>query len=340
MTTHTIATAPDYALPDRSLMKASKDHYNLAVVNDTFAFLPGVQDKTLYVRDQLNASDQQAGEDIKRVIAALSNLGLASVLARIEQVEGMNTLDSDLPDDRLEDFLSYGSRRVTSALATVDSAAQRLHGASQELGSITFAHIGIDSLRIEADRLARLETTCAGVKSDREKLGVEKTAIDQQLAQFNAPNWLDIFKKQIPSAAEIEAIIKLVTTKKPDREFLELALKRLQGNLEGIEEGRQYTNLVEARDSVRKRLDEAQAEITRIEQDIRAQGTKVEKLKAIGALDQFTQNWLGEAGKVRAAYEDFARAARSLTLRDVSAVQALAVQVEAMLGYLRAIIWR
>lgn len=340
MTVHTIAIAPDFALPNRPLMKASKAHYNLAVAEKTFAFLPAVQAKALYVRDQLNTIDQQTGEDLKRVIAALGNIDFAAVLRRIEEIGGMATVSSDVLGKRVEDFLLQCSRRVASALVSVDSAAQHLHEGCEELGSITFADVGIDSLRIETARLARLRHTCAGLVDDREKLGVEKSAIDQQLAQFNSPTWLDIFKKQIPSAAEIEAIIKLVTTKKPDREFLELALKRLEGNLEGIEEGRRYANLAEARDAVRKRLDDVQVEINQFDQDIRAQSSKVEKLEGIGALDQVTADWLGEAGKVLAAFEQFSLTSKSLILRDVNSIQAMAGQVDAMLGYLRTIIWR
>jgi hypothetical protein len=339
MTVNTVAMVPDFTLPNRQLMKASKDYYNLAVTEKTFAFLPAVQDKTQYVRDQLNGTDQQAGEDIKRVITALNNINFTSVLARIEEIGGMAAVASDVREERLAELLNYCSGRVTGALVQVDNAARHLHEASQELRSITFADVGVDSLRVETGQLARLRQTWAQLTDDRAKLVVEKDAINQQLAQFNAPTWLDIFKKQIPSAAEMEAIIKLVTTKKPDREFLELALKRLEGNLEGIEEGRRYANLAEARDGVRKRLDDVQAEIKQFDQDIRAQGSKVEKLQAIGGLDQFTADWLGEAGKVLAAYEQFSQASKSQILRDVRSIRAMAGQLEAMLGYLRAIIW-
>ena len=340
MTVITVTDMHDLASPNRQVMKASKNHFNLVVADQSFAFLPAVQEKALYVRDQLNADDQQTGEGIKRVVVALNNIGFASVLSRLTEIRGATTAAADVREEKLEELVSYCSHRVASALAPVDNAAQSLRQALQELDSISFADVGVDSVRIESDRLARLRQTSARLTDDHARLVLEKRAIDLQIAQFNAPNWLDIFKKQIPSAAEIEAIIKLVTIKKPDREFLELALKRLEGNLEGIEEGRRYANLAEARDGVRNRIDGVQAEITAIDKDIREQSTKLGKLEAIGALDQVTGNWLREAAKILAAYERFSQVSKSQVIRDVQTIQVMAGHVEAMLDYLRAIIWR
>lgn len=340
MNVSTFNDSNDFVSPDRQVMKASQNDFNLVVVGQTFAFLPGVQEKALYVRDQLNADDQQIGEDIKRVVVALSNAGLASVLARIDEIKHATTVPPSICAEKIEELVKHCNRRVASAQVSVESATNHLRQMFQNLGEIKFANVGVDFLRLESDRLARLRQSAASLEDDQEKLRLEKRSIDQQIAQFNTAHWLDIFKKQIPGAAEIEAILKLVTTKKPDREFLELALSRLNGSLEGIEEGRRYANLAEARDGVRNRLDGVKSELTDIEAQIADQKLKLQKIEAIAALDQVTDNWLREAQKVLAAFEYFAKAAQPQLIRDVQSIQLIAAYFESMLNYLKPITWR
>ncbi|MHC8365550.1 alpha-xenorhabdolysin family binary toxin subunit B [Pseudomonas sp. ZT5P21] len=340
MTVFTFNNANNFDLPDRQVMKASQNHFNLAVAGKTFAFLPGVQEKTLYVRNQLNADDQQIGEDIRRVVASLSNVGFATVLMRIEEIQRTSTISPSVCEEKIDELVKYCSRRVASAQVPVDSAVHHLKQIVQNLDEISFSDVGTDLVRIESDRLARLRQSAARLTDDHEKLLLEKRTIDLQISQFNAPGWLDIFNKQIPGAAEIEAAIKLVATKKPDREFLELVLKRLKGNLEGIEEGRRYASLAEARDGVGIRLENARSELADIDTQMRDQGRKLEKLEAIGALDQMTGNWLREAEKVLAAYVQFSKTSQPQSIRDVQSIQLMAGSHEAMLNYLRQITWR
>lgn len=340
MTVHLFNNINDFDLPDRQVMKACQSHFNSAVADKTFVFLPAVQEKTLYVRDQLNADDQLIGEDIKRVVISLNNVGFASVLMRIEEIQRSTTIAPGVRDDKIDDLVKYCARRVASAQLPVDGATQHLQQVVQNLGEISFSSVGIDLVRIESDRLARLKQSAARLTEDHEKLLSEKSTIDLQISQFKAPGWLEIFNKQIPSAAEIEAAIKLVATQKPDREFLELVLKRLKGNLEGIEAGHRYTNLAEARDAVRLRLTGVQSELADVQTQVRDQDSKLKKLKAIDTLDRVTADWLREAGKVLAAYEHFARTSPPQLINDVQTIQLLAGYHETLLNYLKQITWR
>lgn len=340
MTVYKFHSVNDFDLPDRQVMKASQSHFNLTVADQTFVFLPAVQDKTRYVRDQLNADDQRIGEDIKRVVASLGNVGFANVLMRIEEIQRTTAISPSVCEEKIEELVKYCARRVASAHIPVESAAHYLEQVVQNLSDVSFSSVGADLVRIESDRLARLRQSYARLTGDHEKLLLEKRTIDLQISQFNAPGWLAVFNKQIPSAAEIEAAAKLVATKKPDREFLELVLKRLKGNLEGIEEGRRYASLAEARDGVRTRLDSVRSELADIETQMRDQGRKLEKLEAIGALDQVIGNWLREAEKVLAAYDYFSRTSGGQVIRDVPTIQLVASLHETMLDYLRQIPWR
>lgn len=329
-----------FILPDRQVMTASRAHFNLAVAGKTFAFLPAVQEKTKDARDQLNADDHHIGEEIKQVVASLSTVGLATVLARIEEIRHTVHVPPSVCEEKIEELIKHCSRRVASAQLPVGSAIHSLRQILQNLGEIRFADVGEDFVRIESDRLSRLRQRAAGLTGDHEKLLLEKRNINLQITQLNAPGWLEIFNRQIPGAAEIEAILKLVTTKKPDREFLELVLSRLQGNLEGIEKGRRYASLAEARNGVGIRLSGVQAELTDIETQMRDQGLKLQTLEAIEALDQQTENWVREARKVLAAYEHFADTSLPQLIRDVPSIQLIAGYHAALLNYLKKITWR
>jgi len=340
MTVSRFNNVNDFALPDRQVMKSSQSHFNRVVADKTFAFLPAAQDKALYVRDQINADDQHIGEDIKRVVASLGNIGFASVLTRIEEIQQTTSVPPSVHEEKIEELLKYACRRVVSAQVPVESAIRYLWQVIQNFDEISFAEVGKDLVRIESDQLARLRKSAVRLAADQDKLLLEKHTIDQHIAQFNAPGWLEIFNQHIPSAAEIEAMLKLVTTKKADREFLELVLKRLKGNLEGIEEGRRYASLAEARDGVRNRLEKVRSELADVETQLLDHSRKLEKLEAIGALDEVTGNWLREAKKVLTAYEHFSRIAQPQLIRDVQSIQLIAAYHNAMLDYLKQITWR
>lgn len=340
MMNNAVNGAPDYATPDRQVMKASQSHFNTLVADNTFAFLPAVMDKTLRLRAQLNTDDQHIGDHIKRAVASLGNVGFASVLARLEEIQSHPSATASLREEKLIELVKYCARRVESTRGPIQTATQYLHQGLGNLEAIRFAEAGVDLVRIETDRRIRLEQAGAGYREDQAKLQEEKRTIDAQIEHFQAPGWLDIFDSLIPSTREIESAIKLVTTKKPDREFLELVLARLKGNLEGIENGRRYSNLTQARDGVRTRLDEVQKALTDTEAQIQDAGSRLQKLEAIASLDQVTRNWVQEAQKLLTAYEHFLQTNEPQLIRDVLSIQAMAGRYTAMLNYLGAIAWR
>jgi hypothetical protein len=340
MTANTLDDRNGYALPNRVVMKAAQSHFNLIVADKTFVHLPAVQEKSLYLRDQLNADDQHLGEDIKRAIAALTNVGFNHILVRVDEILGNTTVAAAIRAEKIEELVKYCVRRVEAALLPLNTATEYLRQALPNLAGVRFADVGIDLDRIESAHLARLRQTQSVLTDDRTKLEQEKSDIDLQISQFNAPGWLEIFNKQIPSAEEIEAALKLVATRKPDREFLELVLKRLKGNLQGIEEGRLYANLSQAREGVRGRLEGVRQELATIEAQIGEQNSKLEKLEAIRGLDQITRNWLQEAEKIQSAFERFIRSSHPQQIQDASSIQNLAGRHKTMLDYLKSITWR
>jgi len=340
MMNNTINDAHDYATPDRPAMKVSQCHFNTVVANQTFAFLPAVQDKALYLRDQLNTYDRYIGDHLKRTVISLNNVGFHSTLARLDEIQNHPSASASMREEKIIDLVKYCARRVEGARGPVEVAAEYLRQAISNLKVISFAEHGADLLRIQTGRHANLEQTITGLQDDQAALQEEKRIIDAQIEHLKAPGWLDTFNSLTPTAKEIESAIKLVTTQTPDREFLELVLARLKGNLQGIENGRHYSSLTQARDSIRARLDQVRKELADIESQALDAGKQVQKLEAVKTLDQVTGNWVRETQKLLAAYEHFLKTSVSSLILDVPSIQAMSGRYTAILNFLGTISWR
>ncbi|VVP66212.1 hypothetical protein PS914_00283 [Pseudomonas fluorescens] len=340
MMNNTINDAQGYTTPDRQAMKASQTHFNTLVADQTFAFLPAIQGKALYARDQLNTYDRSLGDHLKRTVASLNNVGFNSTLARLDEIQTLPIAAASLREEKSIELVKYCAGRVEGARGPVETAAGYLRQALNELGAIGFAEEGAELLRIQVGRRAGLEQQIAGLRDDRAKLQEEKRVIDAQIEKLQAPGWRGLSKKLIPSAKDIESAIKLVTTPAPDREFLEQVLARLNGNLEGIENGRCYSNLTQARDGVRSRLDKLQKELTDTDSQLQDAASQLQKLEAIKTLDQVIANWGREAQKILAAYEQFLQANPPSLIVDVPSIQAMAGRYTATVNFLGSISWR
>ncbi|MCU1751264.1 alpha-xenorhabdolysin family binary toxin subunit B [Pseudomonas sp. 6D_7.1_Bac1] len=337
MTVHEFKGLFSYAVPDTATMKQAKSQFDLKVADKTYAFAPAVQEKLEYLRTQINDADHQLFEHIKRVQTSLCNVSFESTLARIAEIEGNEQAAATTRTKKIEELVMYCVQRVTSSLAPVLAAQDHLVRELAEIGGITLVQEGAQWGRPYETRREAQERRRLVLNSDLNELAEELRRVDETLQQFKSPTWIDLFKGMIPTVQEIEAALKLVSTQKPDREFLELALKRLNGNLDGIEQGRQYANFVEARNSIHKRMDELRVEVKDVEKELLELNRTLNKLNEISVLDQSRLNWLQEAQKVARAYDHFLATAQPEMLRDAVSIKQMAARYGAMLGYLKTI---
>ncbi|WP_347901715.1 alpha-xenorhabdolysin family binary toxin subunit B [Pseudomonas purpurea] len=337
MTVHEFKGLFSYAVPDTGFMKQAKSQFDLKVAGKTFAFAPAVQEKVEYLRTQINDTDQQVFEHIKRVQVSLGNVSFESTLARIAEIEGNTVATAATRAKKIEDLVTYCVQRLSSSRMPLLVAQDHLSRELPEIDGIQLVQEGAQwSGPYEARRAAQ-ERRLQLLNGDLSELAEAKRSVDETLQQFKSPTWIDIFKGMIPTAQEIEAALKLVTTKKPDREFLELALKRLNGNLDGIEQGRQYLNFVEARDAIYTRTDGVRIEVKEVEKELLELNRTLSKLDEIGSLDQYRLSWLQEAQKLAAAYEHFIAATQPQKLRDAVSIKEMAARYSTMLDYLSVI---
>lgn len=337
MTVHEFKGLFSYAAPDTAVMKQAKSQFDLNVAGKTFAFAPAVQDKVEYLRTQINDTDHQLFEHIKRVQVSLGNVNFENTLARIAEIEANSLATAATRAKKVEELVAHCVQRLTGSLGPLLAAQAHLSRELPEIGGITLVQEGAQwGHPYEARREAQ-ERRLLVLKTDLNEFAEEKRSVDEALQQFKSPTWIDIFKGMIPTAQEIEAALKLVGTKKPDREFLELALKRLNGNLDGIEQGRQYANFVEARDAIYTRIDGLRVEVKEVEKELLELNRTLSKLNEIGLLDQTRLSWLQEAEKVAAAYGHFLAMTQPEMLRDAVSLKEVAARYGAMLNYLSMI---
>ncbi|WP_143497279.1 alpha-xenorhabdolysin family binary toxin subunit B [Pseudomonas sp. Irchel s3h17] len=326
-----------YVVPDTVAMRVAKDRLNMSVAGQGFNFLPSLKDKLAFVGSELNDAHQQLFDDIKKVHASLANTGFVATLTSIQEVRSLTDLSSVLKDEQTGRLLNQGVGRVSGSQVVVASANRDLARVVRELESISFAE-STGSLRSAfGTEVAATERRIETDRGDLEKLAAEKRFIDDAIQRFKAPGWRSIVNSLLPSAEEIEAAMKLVATQKPDKEFLQMVLNKLQGNLEGVDQGRQFTNLAQARDAVRERTTMLDASLKSDESQVRELRRKLHALDELDALGPVIRSWSEEVAKVAEAYTHFLQANKPESIADVSALEATAERYEVFQSYLKAI---
>lgn len=116
-----------------------------------------------------------------------------------------------------------------------------------------------------------------------------------------------------------------------------MVLNKLQGNLEGIDQGLQFSNLAQARDAVRERMTTLDASLKSDELQVSELRRKLNALDELDALGPVIRSWSEEVAKVAAAYTYFLQDNKPESIADVSALEATAERYEAFQSYLNVI---
>lgn len=326
-----------YRVPDTAAMRVAKDRLNMNVAGAEFDFLPSLHDKLASVGSELNDAHQQLFDDIKKVDASLANTGLVDTLVRIQEIQGNAQLPSSLKGEQTDSLLKYGTERAIGSYTLVATAKRYLVSVVQAFESISFADFAGNLPHVLGGEVSAIERRIDVDQGDLEKLAVEKQFIDDAIQKFKAPGWRDILNSLLPSAEEIEAAIKLVTLNKPDKEFLKMVLNKLQGNLDGIDQGLQFSDLAKARDGVRERISTLNANIQSDGLQVRELQRKLRALEELDTLAPVIRSWSDQVAKVAEAYSHFLQANGPESITDVLALKATSERYEALLSYLRTI---
>ena len=337
MNNYGLLAAGHYVVPDTAEMRVAKDRLNMSVAGQDFDFLPSLKEKLTFVGGELNDAHQQLFDDIKMVHASLANTGFVATLTCIKEVRSLTDLSSVVKDQQAGKLLNQGVERVSASQVMVASANCNLARVVRELDSVSFAESVGNLPSTFSSEVATIERRIETDKGDLEKLAAEKQFIDDAIQRFKTPGWRAIVKSLLPSVEEIQGAMKLVATKKPDKDFLQMLLNKLQGNLEGVDQGRQFTNLAQARDAVRERTTMLGASLKSDELQVRELRRKLQALDELDALGTVIRSWREEVAKVALAYTHFLQDNMPESITDVAALEATAERYEAFQRYLNAI---
>ncbi|AZO88653.1 hypothetical protein BOO88_06840 [Stutzerimonas stutzeri] len=337
MKDHETITSNHYVVPDTGAMRCAKDRLNMSVSDGGFDFLPSSREKLLSVSSELNDAHQQLFDDVKKITALLVNSGLEATLASIEELNSNTALTALQKDEHVSRLLEHGVARVAESQIALVVANKYLVRVTEDFVATRFAESTISLRRTFDSEVNAIEQRIGADEGDLETLKKDKQFIDDAIQKFKAPGWRDIVSSLLPSAEEIEAAIKLVATGKPDKEFLKLVLNKLQGNFEALDRGRQFTDLAQARDAVRDRMNELNASIKSDKLQVRELQRKLGALDELGALDSVLSSWSEQVVKVAEAYSDFLRVNNPKSIADVPALKGTAERFEVFLNYLKSI---
>ncbi|PNB76191.1 hypothetical protein C1X64_00450 [Pseudomonas sp. GW456-E7] len=337
MKDHEAITSNHYVVPDTGAMRRAKDRLNMSVSDGRFDFLPSSQEKLLSVSSDLNDAHQQLFEDVKKITALLANSGLEATLASIEKMRSNTVLSALKKDEHVNRLLEHGVARIAESQIALVVANNYLARVAEDFVTIRFAESTIGLRRTFDSEVNAIEQRIGADEGDLGMLKKDKQFIDDAIQKFKAPGWRDIVSSLLPSAEEIEAAIKLVATGKPDKEFLKLVLNKLQGNFEALDQGRQFTDLAQARDAVRDRMSELNDSIKSDKLQVRELQCKLGALDELGALDSVLLSWSEQVAKVAEAYSNFLRINNPKLIVDVPTLKDTAERYDVFLNYLKSI---
>jgi hypothetical protein len=318
-------------------MKRAKDRLNMSVSGGEFDFLPSSREKLLSVSSDLNDAHQQLFDDVRKITALLANSGLEATLASIEEIRSNTALSALQKNEHVNRLLEHGVARVAESQIALVVANNYLDRAAEDFVAIRFAESTISLRRNFDSEVNAIEQRIGADEGDLGMLKKDKQFIDDAIQKFKAPGWRDIVSSLLPSAEEIEAAIKLVATGKPDKEFLKLVLNKLQGNFEALDQGRQFTDLAQARDAVRDRMSELNASIKSDKLQVRELQCKLGALDELGTLDSVLLSWSEQVAKVAEAYSNFLRVNNPKLIVDVPTLKGTAERYDVFLNYLKSI---
>lgn len=337
MKDHEVITSNHYVVPDTGAMRRAKDRLNMSVNDGGFDFLPSSREKLLSVGSDLNDAHQKLFDDVKKIAALLANSGLEATLTSIEEMHSNIALSALQKNEHVSRLLEHGAARVAESQIALVVANNYLARVTEDLVTISFTESTVSLRRTFDSEVSAIEQRIGTDEADLEVLKKDKQFIDDAIQKFKAPGWRDIVNSLLPSAEEIEAAIKLVATRKPDKEFLQIVLNKLQGNFESLDRGRQFTDLAQARDAVRNRMSELNTSIKSDKSQVRELQRKLGALDELGELDSVLFSWSEQVAKVAEAYTHFLRVNNPRSIVDVAALKGTAERYEVFLSYLKSI---
>jgi hypothetical protein len=297
MTMNTTENPLGYAAPRMAVMNASRTVIHNQVAALKLAFLPAMKEKLLPLQRALTQADSVFRQQLGTIVVKLRTVQLDQLESTRQTVEAEASLNDEERRQALSQLDTEHARIVADLKKTIQVGAAAVAESIDDLAQINIElkdNRVKDSLQRQVDQLnqrsADLQVKLSAIAEDRRLL-------DETIKTLEKFNVLDIFKEQLPTAAELQAL----SMPSPELALAQAGIARLQKLLDGLGRTLTYFDLVSERDKLRARYNEALNESRQLEGESRQLIRDLDEVEGLASTHRSKTEWTTEARKASVA---------------------------------------
>lgn len=269
-----------YALPDARAMKQLRQRLDMLIDQAAAISVPALQERLADWRKCLRDKDRLLQGQVLAGLVLLNNWaagieGEADAALREQQWVRMR---SGLEDRYGGVLQAIDELEAFDMPDTATHARNLIQQRDRQLASVTTVTARIETLHQQRDELVEV------------------------IRVFDVPSVRSVIKGVIPSEEEIEVIFKAIAHPALDLGLLKAAARMLQANIDLLDGGRRFNDLLQARDRLDRRISDYRRQLEREQEQVRQLGEEIAALAHVDSLEGLRGEWLVQAHKLQQAW--------------------------------------
>lgn len=297
----TLENTLDYPAPRPAVMKASRTLIHNQVATLNLAFLPVMKEKLPPLQRALTNADAVFRQALGTIVVRLRTVQLDQLELKRRQIEAETRLTEEQRRQALVMLDNEYTRIVTQLSTTIRDGATAIAESTDDLAQIDIEPKDNrlkDALQRQVDQLSQ---RTADLQARLSAIAEDRRLLDDTIRTLDKFNVLDIFKEQLPTAAELNAL----SMPAPELALAEAGLARLSKLLDGLSRSLTYFDLVSERDKLRARYNEALNQSRQLEGESRELVRNLDEVDGLASVNRSKVDWITESRKASEALFSF-----------------------------------
>ena len=318
-------------------VKGAVSVFNSAVASNTFATLPGLQERVMRAQLLINSHSRSLVDQAIALEASLSSAGISDLAGQYKVIAEDSSLAPRLKAKGIEDLNTFCKERLSHVVQKADAARQLIEANREEIGALTLDHFAGDLIDYDEARLTALLTREAALKATGEQLQADWDAIKAAKELLETDVWKEHIKKALPTAEELQMLVSQALVPKLDVEIIKLGLQRLEKYLDMFGAAAKLVSLGETLVRLSKNISANKLECQEVQEKIKALQARKEKLESYDAVLTARTQWVEQVGLVVESLVVFLRECRLFQTADECDIASLQTHLTMFISVLRQV---
>jgi hypothetical protein len=235
------------------------------------------------------------------------------------------------PDSDREEILEDIDQRINGIVDIVSKHQTVLNTLFSPLGETVDRNVTTRHLVQLAEDKERLPGDIQGIEERQAELEQKRRDLSEAIALIESKDFVEVGKETLLDAKALAALAK----GGPEAAALEKAIEMAQDILKQLESFLNFLDLVEARNVVRKQIDDLVEHHTKKMNELRLVGLKEDLINASHAFDEHRMDYVGEFEKIMRSSRSFLSVHKKVAAENDGAVNQFIVDVEALAKHVK-----